>query len=513
MARRDKSYAQGMQEYADEKRFLRKVRHRVFHPDYESPLLFRLGGYFLRFVLFVAVVGAILFVRNRKYFNGPVYRESLQAEMDHYVGGTMSEMTDVIWKNDVALTDYKAQGGPNSFFKSIDLQRISARAKWINMLTDDWYLRDVEIGNATVAFKSGITPGERDPDTYRRASSPLLAIPDFSKTRFGEITLHGLNFTWGPHWTSRGSFLSATGSLKRDISGSWQMTLANGTFSQNWLKNLRMKPGTMLNVTYNDNVVTITGGEFTLGDSGKVAIEGTVTISEAAEFNLHVVMKTVRIEDIIPSNYHPLLTGMVDLDMRITGSPNRSDGVVANGELLFAEACRIRDLPILRTLSVITPQTEMRRMPLRSMSKLSFTSRKGVLTVNEMNLVSGADVAIVRGGFTYQMDTTPMEHLVVDTLKDPVADEEDLTEDVELGFMGAIEVGMPWTLLGQEPTYRDKYFTKDDKDIGWLKVPIKGSSDEITAEQSLEMDHEWASLLKQAGDPYERNKRSRTRDN
>ena len=265
MARRDRSYAQGMQEYADEKRFLRKVRHRAFHPDYDSPLLFRLGGYFIRLVLFVAVVGAILFVRNRKYFNGPDFRESLQAEMDYYMGGTMSEMPDVFWKNDEGLTNYTAQGGADAFFKTIDLQRITARAKWINMLTDNWYLRDVEIGETTIDFKSGTTPGVGGPDTYRRSKSPLLAIPDFSKTRFGEITLHNTNFTWGPHWTSKGSLADATGSLKRDISGGWELTLADGVYSQNWLKNLRMKPGTSMKVTYKDNMVTFAGAEFTIG--------------------------------------------------------------------------------------------------------------------------------------------------------------------------------------------------------------------------------------------------------
>ena len=147
------------------------------------------------------------------------------------------------------------------------------------------------------------------------------------------------------------------------------------------------------------------------------------------------------------------------------------------------------------------------------MSKLAFTSRKGVLTVKDMRLVSGADVALVRGGFTYQMDTSQVEHLVVDALQDPVADAEDISTDVALGFLGEVQIGMPWNLLGQEPDYRDKHFTKDDEDIGWLTVPIKGTADEITADQSKVMDHEWADLLKQAGDPFERKDRHRTQDN
>ena len=149
MARRDRSYARGMQEYAEEKRFLRKVRHRVFHPDYESPLLFRLGGYVLRLVLFVAVVGAILFVRNRSYFSGPVFRESLQAEMDHYTGGTMSEMPDVTWKNDLG-----------NFKNAMDeYARLRAEAKSVNHKLANPEILGKDIGQEIAAVASGVLSG------------------------------------------------------------------------------------------------------------------------------------------------------------------------------------------------------------------------------------------------------------------------------------------------------------------------------------------------------------------
>ena len=84
MARRDKSYAQSMEEWAEEKRFLRKTRHKIFHPSYDSPFFMRLSGYFVRLVILVAIVAAIMFVRNRKYFNGEGYRDQVKVELDHY---------------------------------------------------------------------------------------------------------------------------------------------------------------------------------------------------------------------------------------------------------------------------------------------------------------------------------------------------------------------------------------------------------------------------------------------
>ena len=88
----DRSYAQAMRDHEAEKKFLRKIRHRAFHPDADSPVIFQLAGYFVRLVIILAILGAILFVRNRKYFSGESFSENLQAEFDHYLGGEESKM-------------------------------------------------------------------------------------------------------------------------------------------------------------------------------------------------------------------------------------------------------------------------------------------------------------------------------------------------------------------------------------------------------------------------------------
>ena len=142
MPKDDKSYAQAMREHEEEKKFLRKIRHRAFHPDYESPVLFRLAGYLVRLVILIVVVALVLFVRNRKYFNGEGFSESLKTEFDYFVDGEESTLPQVIWKNDQMLISYAAKGGPRAFFREIDLQRITARAKWSDlMLNDGWHLR------------------------------------------------------------------------------------------------------------------------------------------------------------------------------------------------------------------------------------------------------------------------------------------------------------------------------------------------------------------------------------
>ncbi len=520
MARRNKSYAQGMQEYAEEKRFLRKIRHRAFHPDYESPLLFRLGGYFVRLVVLTAIVAVVLFVRNRKYFNGDAFRSAVQVEMDHFLGSSESEMPNVNWKNNIATLDYAATGGPHALFKEVDAKRITARAKWSDLLLNEgWTLENVGVGDLLVRFRAGGTADAGPKPGYTRKSGPLHAAPDFSKTRFGEITLHAVNLHWGPHWTSQGSMLDAAGYLKREL-GQWYFFLEKGMLSQNWLYGLKLVPSQPLKVFIKDGRAVIENGYFTLGKAGEVTVSGSILLGESPELDIDVVMKTINIRDLLDPdvpenhrklneeeqekrpNYHHAVAGICDLTLKLTGSPNRSEGVVIDGELVFAEDGRLREIPILRTLSVITPRSELRLMPLRSGSRLTFRTRKGVLTVKEMDLVNGEDIAKVQGSFDYQMDTRPMESLIVEALRGAVADDEPVDDGPELGFKGEARIGMPWEMLGKEEAYRAKHFTQDENGFGWITIPLTGALDELTYQKAKEMDHEWAELGKRATSPF-----------
>ncbi|MFT4638910.1 MAG: hypothetical protein ACI8T1_002233 [Verrucomicrobiales bacterium] len=515
MPKDDKSYAQAMREHEEEKKFLRKIRHRAFHPDYESPVLFRLAGYLVRLVILIVVVALVLFVRNRKYFNGEGFSESLKTEFDYFVDGEESTLPQVIWKNDQMLISYAAKGGPRAFFREIDLQRITARAKWSDlMLNDGWHLQHVEIGDAVVRLKAGLSSEAASASEERiHTSSWFNATPDFNQTRFGEITLHNASFEWGPYWTSMGSLKGCSGTMQRKL-GNWSLSLGNATFTQNWLRDLTMFTNKPMSVELKDDKIAISNAEFKLGDDGKVIINGIIQLGETPEFDLKVSMKYVDLTDIIPEMFHLVVAGLADIEMTITGSPNRSDGMIFEGEMTMVQSGRLRDIPILRTLSVITPRTEMRLMPIRSGSTLKFKTRQGLLTVPEINFQGGGaavnaagfktddgevlDFARIVGGFTYQMDTSTLdESLKLESIKTAI--EEDVEEaGPEVGFKGGIRIGMPWALLGKEEAYREKHFTPDKLGYGWIDARLEGTLDEITKEQSKVMDIEWTEIERRA---------------
>ena len=511
----DRSRAQTLREREEEKRFLKKIRHRAIHPDHRGPILFRLAGYVVRLVILAVVVTAILFLRNRSYFNGESFSNEVQTELDHYFDGEDSKLQRISWASDQAKTSYRANGGPGAFFRQIDLQGITARAKWRKLLiSHSWELSDVEISEANIFLKGGQTPrSAEDPPKERvRSGNWLKAAPDFSRARYGEITLHKANIHWGPFWTSKGSAAGCRATLRRRH-GEWKLSLFGGTVSQNWLRNLEMDPDKPLEITLTDNQINIHETEFRLGEAGQVTLKGTIRLGETPDFDLQVSMKTIDLRHIVPDEFYSTLGGLVDITMKVTGSPNTSAGIIFEGELSIVQLGRLRNIPILRTLSTITPRTDLRLMPVRSGSSVKFKTRKGVLHLTDISIQGGAtlpggglkndqgeamDAARVLGHLTYQMDTTELESsLRLESLSNK---EEDQIEEPgpEVGFNGEVRIGMPWVLLDKNVHFREKYFTKDNRGYGWITVPLEGLIDEISASQARNMDIEW---VESAEDP------------
>lgn len=508
-----------MTAHEEEKKFLRKVRHRAFHPDYDSPILFRLVGYLVRLVVLLVIIAAILFVRNRHYFNGESFATTVQTELDRYLHAEESDLEDVYWKDDKAVTIYRAKGGPQAYFNQITLPRIAARGQWRDLLTQHgWTLQDVEIANAFVYLKGGPTPSvaETAPSETPRSDSWLVATPDFSRTHFGDIKLFNATFHWGPRWTSKGSLEGASGILKRQ-DDQWSLTFTEGELRQNWLKNLQVQPEHPLNVSVTEEQINLNGGPFAFGETGEATLDGSVTLSDAPEYDLEMSMKTIQFTDLLPDEFHTKLDGLADLEMTLTGSTNRSDGIIFEGEITVVESGRLRQIPILNSLSMITPRLEMRQMPIRTGSTLKFKSRQGVLTVYDIDIKGGGvatsqgyttaegdllDFARIKGAFTYKMDTSALDGELSLEYTRPPAVEKKASKDPEAEFEGEVQVGMPWELLGQDEAYREKYFTPDDEGYGWITVSLNGPLESISDKEAAELDTAWSEVTKSLRNPF-----------
>lgn len=500
---RNKSYSESMNEWAEEKKFLRKFRHKAFHPDYESPLVARLFGYFLRLIIFLALAFVGLMIRNRSYFGGSSFKESLRQETDALLAAESSEMSNVSWKSSRASLNYKAKGGAPAFFKEIDAKRIRFLGDWNEMLLkNDWKFRELEIGELNMQLKGGATPGKAPEAPPPRTDSWWTAIPDYNTCEFGKIALGDTNFTWGSHWSAQGSLKHGVGSLQRS-GDEWTLELSQGLLSQNWLKDLKLDPSKPLLLTKKADKLTLNAEQLKYGQSGQGSLKGVITLGEMPVFDLQLELKTIRVEEILPEEFHAYLTGTGDLLMRIKGSTNSKDGISTEGSFTIVEKGRMREFPLLGTLAVVTGKAELRNMPLAK-STISFTTKKGTLSITEFDLVSG-DVAKVRGAAQYVLDTRALEKGLIDLKSNSDEPEKPLPKAApgEFGFRGDIEIGVPWKFIGDDEAFRARHFKPDESSWGWITVPLSGPIKNITEQQANIMDRQLAELNKRAKNPFQ----------
>lgn len=97
-------------------------------------------------------------------------------------------------------------------------------------------------------------------------------------------------------------------------------------------------------------------------------------------------MKMVEVEDLLPLDFSNTLSGLANIKLELSGSPNRSNGIQFKGEVEMVQDGRLRHLPILSTLVVISRRSEMRHMPIRANSSFKFHTAEGRLTVTDIQL-------------------------------------------------------------------------------------------------------------------------------
>jgi hypothetical protein len=252
-----------------------------------------------------------------------------------------------------------------------------------------------------------------------------------------------------------------------------------------------------------------------------VSINGIITLSETPEFDVMFNMQMVEVQDLLPLSFQNTLSGLANIRLKMFGSTNQSSGIQFEGEVEMIEKGRLRNLPILSTLVVVTKRPEMRHMPIRANSTFKFKTREGRLEVTDIRFKGGGgeqsglgyknssgavqDFARLVGSFSYQMDTSALDqNLVLADLKRsdldaPLSDQE----ESELEFKGEARLAMPWELLGDEASIRDHFFERDTQDYGWITIPIDGGFDTISKTEATQIDQAWADLKTRRKNPFE----------
>lgn len=344
-------------------------------------LMARMARVGLRLAIFL-IIGLLAFwFYLTKRVESLGFSNDIRVAIESTLKGSECKLGSIRKERDIAtISELMIQGGDESFFHSLRARTIRLDMELTDGLFGRWDGGGVKLDRLDMQVKAGGS------DDAGAAKSYKALFSDTGEFSFEWIEADKASVRWGYSENNRGwivdSHLSAA--RKGDV---WTLEFTGGTFSQNWLKNLKI--GKMVVICDKEGVhikeaeLHREGGTLTfqlkVGSGGQPQLAGQVTL------------KSMPMKVLLPSHYHDWISGVISGKGTIGGSTNSQEGVVLDLDLALedGDVLVLRDtLPVLSALSVVDLYNSYR--------KVSFTEGKchirtggNLLRVDHMDLRAG----------------------------------------------------------------------------------------------------------------------------
>ena len=495
------SYNELMNEWADTRNAMLRMQGGILHPPaYLSPIA-RLFGYLWRIavVLLIVVVGAFLFIK--RHIKSSDFSDMVGAKIGRILAASEVEISPLNWKRSVASSKQVTLKGSDTSFFLNDLEAKGFRFKvpFGALLKSEWEVEDIFIGDLT----ADVRPGS--------GGTGLSVMDDLSgkwgidpgKIKFEKIDVANANLTWGLVATARGSLKDAQVLIVKEA-GIWEMQVSKGKLSQNYLRDLHV---TNLKIQFLEDRLKLSEGEFTVGESGKGTLTGSIALGEYPKFDLTVRLDNCEMAAVLPrysgaeitrmtpeeestamviDKLREMLVGHVTGVIKFEGSSNSAAGVKTVGSLAFNEATeqtvRIVSVPLFEDLGGKTGNGHLRR-PLITEGTLAFVTSEGVCTVSGMDLQLGQSGKLM-GEFSFGLEKAAKKEPVPNQPAIPgVPVLEQAAEVAVPEFDGTVQLGIARQALTKFPEKTiAEFFPMARDNMNWMDLPLKGTLKEVTAD-------------------------------
>lgn len=503
-----KTYQSAMDEWAAQRDFLERSRNRLLHPPYDSPLPFRIFGYLLRLAVLLVIPAVVFLLILRKHGKSEEFSEMLQEEAGRYLAASELTAIGAGWSagGELKFQTIRATGSADSFFNRLEAKNVTGHIPIPRVFRKAWALDRVKLGELHVELRSGaagtatralqeediLAPAQRSPRTGmllepRGMRQPVVlqagygVNPDFTQLTIREFDATLATITWGTSPSTRGAIQNAQTNLARNAGGDWVMRARNGHFTLGWLREVGLEN---LSVVIGKDDAQVNTLKLRAPGGGTVDIKGRVILGDVPLIEGRAEISDTSIQPFLPAGIGDYFEARATGTIQLSGSVNRATGVQTDTDFTFSEG-RVRAVPILRSLQVLTGVDEFYNLPVRSgrvrVIHGGSESHGGgiVLTVRELDLDCGPLVRIT-GDFRY-------ERRIVNVLN-PEGVMQASEEDV---ISGAIRVGVSDEAAAKiQPEIAEKYLSPSDGGFRWIEIPVKtdahGFSKEIADELLIE---------------------------
>ena len=381
------------------------------HPGNKS----RLTGFFFKLVIILLVLTGIGIFVFSLAVKSRVKSEESSATLAEATAEALSArdmtMTPLFWEDDgITLRNVRIEGGRESFFKRLDFDTTRFALDFMDVIEGAWRPSRIEFRGVDVSLRSGaftdrewreLIASVADEEGRVKGTGGWLT-PNVGFSQLRTIVLRQMDVSWGAKRWMAGSLLGCDAEAT-ERNGVWTIRIEKGVYSQNWLKNLVVEK---LTLEVDSAEIRVIEGKFRFPSGAPATMQGVVSVGGDPEFDLKVRVQEGELSDFLFPDKLLVLSGKVDGEFQLGGSPNKKEGVSVLGRLTAndsrAEGRQLperdktwrvklgrnmdRELPVFRAFGDSLGVEGLRYFTAES-SVIDFKSSEGNLEVTDLELI------------------------------------------------------------------------------------------------------------------------------
>ena len=325
------------------------------HAADSQTIMGRVARVGMRLAILLILIALVFWFYLVRRVESESFREDIQTSIEKALKGSDCELGLIRKNRDVAnITSIELKGTEASFFHSLSARQIRLNMKLADSVIGQWNGGGVSVNVLDMFVKAG---GSEDASA---AESFSALFDEYSGFAFERIEADKANIRWGYSASNRGSIKGSYMTAVRDGS-SWRVELRGGTFSQNWLNDLKIEK---MVVVCDDDGLQIKEAELH-SEGGTLSFKLNMGSGGQPQMSGIVTLKSMPMKSLLPTRYHDWIEGVISGQGTISGSTNSQEGIVMDLDLSLddGDVMVLRDtLPLLSALSVVDLYNSYRKV-------------------------------------------------------------------------------------------------------------------------------------------------------
>lgn len=349
-------------------------------------------GFKVVVALLVAAAGFGIYLVQR--VKTAPFQESLNTGLAAGLGAEEAKVLDFLrMQGNVQIRRIGAEGGENSFFRTLDAGNIRLKMGLLDGLAVPWDAGTLQAKWMEIDLKAGAN----SPDQATRLGEALFR--EWPGFRFSSLEVDQAKLSWGFSPRTQGKIENSRLVATRSAEG-WRLVFKGGTLSQNWMKDLEI-------VEFVAEVdplgLKVLKGEFKSGGGSVTFRDVAVSGGEKPQVSGRVVIDKANLAAFLPEAAEPFIEGVLSGEFALSGSTNSVEGLQLEGDVVLGgeNVISIREkFHLLNALSLLDINNSYHKVPF-DRGSFHMKTGGGAMELSRVDLKAG-DLMTAQGKLLMQ---------------------------------------------------------------------------------------------------------------